>query len=169
MIPALALLGALGQHPETVRDYPDRVQPFDYEVTMGIPHNASKSGDTDASRMQSIEERNAALNKYLRPGQSPAERAIAIRMGKIEADRLKQFWTEDTHPRRHLGISSSGVSGVRLMPGNRIAVQFGGKGKWYTYRGGANSYDTSVEASRLVNSPSIDDALRGWWGKSHRI
>lgn len=169
MVPALALLEGLGPHPETVREYPDRVQPLDYDVTLGIPHNASKNGNLDASRMQSLDERNAALAKYIRPGQTPIERAMAIRMGKLEADRLVPFWTEDTRPRRPVGASSKAVSGVRLLPGNRIAIQFGGKGKWYTYRGGANSYDTSLEASKLINSASMEDSLRGWWGKSHRI
>ena len=49
--------------------------------------------------------------------------------------------------------------------------QFGGKGKWYTYRGGPDRYEASLAAQQLVTSPSIDRAIAkdGNWAITHKL
>ena len=160
------ILGGLS--PETAESYPNGS--FMYRVLGGLSFNPASTGDPDVGRSQSIEEHNEALNRYLRPGMDPMMRAWAIQKG-IEAERaLPSFWGE-SQPRRTMNAGSKAVSGVRINPDNTISVQFGNKGKWYTYRGGSNRYDASLEANRLMMSPSIDRAIGrdGSWSLTHKL
>ena len=161
--------------PGTVYRYPPRmVHVFDYGNILrdngGDPwlNRTLDVMEADALEMQNLEEHNAALNKYLRPGMTPAERQAAIIRGEKEERRLKGFWDEDRRPRRRTGIGSTAVSNVRI-DGNRILVRFGGRGKWYTYRGGKDAKATSHEARLLLSAPSIGRAINGTWGQTHQI
>ena len=85
--------------PGTVYRYPPRmVHVFDYGNILrdngGDPwlNRTLDVMEADALEMQNLEEHNAALNKYLRPGMTPAERQAAIIRGEKEERRLKGFW-----------------------------------------------------------------------------
>lgn len=73
---------------------------------------------------------------------------------------LESWWPgEDTKPRQDFHPSSSAVSDVRIMPDNTIQIRWGGKGKFYTYRGGSNPRESSEIAKELLTAPSIGRAL----------
>ena len=161
--------------PGTVYRYPpSMVHVFDYGNILrdngGDPwlNRTLDIGKADALELQEMQEHNAALNKYIRPGQTPSERRAAIIKGEREERTLKGFWDEDRRPRRKTGIGSTAVSNVRIE-GNYIKVRFGGRGKWYTYRGGKDAKGTSHEARRLLSAPSIGRAINGVWGQTHQI
>lgn len=99
------------------------------------------------------------------------------------------FPGEDTQPRKDFHPSSSAVSDIRIMPDNTIQIRWGGKGKFYTYRGGANPRESSEIAKELLTAPSIGRALPrngkrrhygkgtkgtadpniGWWGRRYAL
>lgn len=126
--------------------------------------------DAEAARMQSLEEHRAALTKYLRPGMNPIQMQWAVAKGAEEEKSLPQFWDE-TSPRRATRPTSNMMSGIRINPDNSISIQFGGKGKWYSYRGGPNRYEASREAQRLVTAPDIERELNrnGGWAVTHKL
>lgn len=127
-----------------------------------------------ASKMQTIEQHNNALLKYLRNGMTPKERHAAIMRGIAEEEALPEYW-DDKKPRVNYTPSSSVVKGIRVTPDNRVEVQFGSNGKWYTYKQHPDPYRASLAASRLINSDSIGRALCrkskkpgvGGWGRSN--
>ena len=104
---------------------------------------------------------------------------------------LESWWpNEDTKPRADFHPSSSAVSDIRIMPDNTISIRFGGKGKYYTYRGGSNPRESSEIAKELLTAPSIGRALPqkgryrhngrkdykgtpdaniGWWGRRYAL
>ena len=113
---ASRVLGATGS-PYTVSSYPTDVPDFDYGVQFipGPPQNNAllKRGPAQkAARMQTMEEHNRAVNKYVRPGMSPVERRWAIQKGLEEERQLLSFWKDD-RPRTSITPSSSAVSGDR--------------------------------------------------------
>lgn len=146
---------------------------FVYPVTY-IPgttaFNTVFGEDAEAARQQSLEEHRAALTKYLMPGMNPVQMQWAIQKGKEEEAALPQFWADD-RPRRSTRPTSNMMSGIRINPDNTISIQFGGKGKWYTYRGGTNRHDASIEAQKLVTAPDIEKALasNGSWSLTHKL
>lgn len=74
--------------------------------------------------------------------------------------QLESWWPgEDKQPRQDFHPSSSAVSDIRIMPDNTIQIRWGGKGKFYTYRGGTNPRESSEIAKELLTSPSIGRAL----------
>lgn len=172
------LANALGDKaPGTVYSYPDMHHTFDYGDILAVTADGSawnnhtfKDAFTDALEYQDIEDHNAALNKYIRPGQTPAERQAAIIRGEKEEKRLMGFWDKDRHPRRNAGAKSTAVSGVRIR-NNMVWVQFGGKGKWYAYRGGNTTRQAAHEAAKLLRSRSIGRAMNrnapGSWARTH--
>lgn len=167
-----------GAAPGTVSDYP-KPNKFIYNVDYvpGAPqNNAAYNGNPNprAMRMQTIQEHNRALNKYIRPGMSPLELRAAIENGKEEEQKLESFWTDDSRPRSNVRCSSSAVSDVHINPDGTLSVRFGGKGNWYTYRGGADPYEAAMAAHDLVTAPSLGRAINkktGWWsvGDHHKI
>ena len=94
----------------------------------------------EALRSQTLEEHNRALME----GGDAAERALV------------SWWpNEDGTVRQNPTPGSSAVSGVKILPNNKIQVQFRGGGKWYTYKGGKNPYEASMAAAELLQAPSI--------------
>lgn len=175
---ASRILGATGS-PYAASSYPTDVPDFDYGVVFdsrpgGEPslNRFLKRGPAQkAARMQTLEEHNRAVNKYVRPGMSPVERRWAIQKGLEEERQLLSFWKDD-RPRTSITPSSSAVSGIRINSDNTISVQFGGKGKWYTYGGGPTRFEASLAAKDLVTAPSIGRAINsktGFWGTTHRL
>lgn len=163
----------------TVADYP-KPRKFHYNVdwvNSDVPNeNANYKGNPDsrATRMQTIQEHNRALNKYIRPGMSPLELRAAIEKGKEEERKLSSFWTDDSEPRRPVRSSSTAVSDVHINPDGTLSVRFRQKGNWYTYRGGADPYEAAMAAHDLVTAPSIGRAINpvnGWWsvGDKHQL
>lgn len=167
-----------GAAPGTVADYPTpRKFVYDVDYIEGAPqNNALYKGypNSRAMRMQTIQEHNRALNKYIRPGMGPLELRAAIEKGKEEERKLDSFWTDDSHPRRAVRSSSSAVSDVHINPDGTLSVRFRDKGKWYTYAGGADPYEAAMSAHDLVTAPSLGRAINkktGWWsvGNNHKI
>ena len=166
-----------GPAPGTELDYPERTQQFIYDVQYDPAwktHNSVFDGNRKPMRMQTLDMHNRALNKYIRPGQNPFERRAAIERGIQEEKKLEEFWTDDVKPRNpDSRSSSSAVSGVRILPDNNIAIQFGGKGKWYTYRGGPTPYEAALEAHDLVTSNSLGRSMNRFnpasWGAKHKL
>lgn len=165
-----------GSSPYEADSYPDSKN-FYYDVYYfndGEPVNNAtldRAAAQKGARMQSIEEHNRAINKYIRPGMDPVERRWAIQKGLEEEKALESFW-DDSKPRVSLKPGSSAVSGIRINTDNTISVQFGGKGKWYTYAGGPNRFEASLAAKDLVTAPSIGRAINsksGFWGTTHKL
>lgn len=158
-------------------DYPPRRSSFDYRISYmpGPPQfNAAYNGDPEPMRMQTLDQHNRALTKYVKPGMNPAQVRWAIEKGKEEEKALPEFWSDDNSPRvKSARSSSSAVSGVRIRPDNTIAVQFGGRGKWYTYRGGATPYEAALAAHDLVTSRSLGRNMNRYnpasWGAKHKL
>lgn len=163
----------------TVADYP-KPRKFHYNVdwvNSDVPNeNANYKGNPDsrATRMQTIQEHNRALNKYIRPGMSPLELRAAIEKGKEEERKLSSFWTDDSEPRRPVRSSSTAVSDVHINPDGTLSIRFRKRGNWYTYRGGADPYEAAMAAHDLVTAPSLGKAINpvnGWWsvGDKHQL
>ena len=166
-----------GSHPDAVADYPERTIPFRYLVNYveGPPQfNADYKANPNprVMRMQTVKEHNAALNKYIRPGMGPLELRAAIEKGRQEEAELESFWTNNDRPRRDNHSSSSAVSDVHINPDGTISVRFRQKGKWYTYKGGADQYEAAQAAADLVTAPSMGRAInryKGDWALSHSL
>lgn len=165
-----------GSSPYEASSYPG-TKDFYYDVYYfddGEPVNnrtLDRAAAQKGARMQSIDEHNRAINKYIRPGMDPVERRWAIQKGLEEERALESFW-DDNKPRVRLKAGSSAVSGIRINTDNTISVQFGGKGKWYTYAGGPNRFEASLAAKDLVTAPSIGRAINsksGFWGSTHKL
>lgn len=172
---ASRILGATAS-PYAARSYPG-TKDFYYDVYYfddGEPVNnrtLDRAAAQNGARMQTIDEHNRAINKYIRPGMDPVERRWAIQKGLEEERALESFW-DDSKPRVKLKAGSSAVSGIRINTDNTISVQFGGKGKWYTYAGGPNRFEASLAAKDLVTAPSIGRAINsktGFWGSTHKL
>ena len=153
-------------------DYPSDgtfVYPVNY-LPGSTAFNTVFGEDAEAARQQSLEEHNAALAKYLRPGMNPLQMQWAIAKGAEEERALPQFW-DDLAPRRATRPTSNMMRGIRINPDNTISIQFGNAGKWYTYRGGPNRYEASREAQKLVTAPDIEKELNrnGGWSVTHRL
>lgn len=136
--------------PGAAFTYPGLTENFDYPINYvggDMPFNNSSIDRELAYRgavAQSLEEHNRALAA----GGTANEKA------------LQSWWPgEDVKPRVDFSPGSSAVSGVRILPNNKIQIQFRGGGKWYTYLGGNNPREASEAAKDLLMSPSIGRAL----------
>ena len=134
------LKGAAMTYPGLTREF---VYPITYVANSPTwVNNATLDRNIapEALRSQTLEEHNRALME----GGDVAERALV------------SWWpNEDGTVRQNPTPGSSAVSGVKILPNNKIQVQFRGGGKWYTYRGGKNPYEASMVAEELLTAPSI--------------
>ena len=113
----------------------------------------------DAARMQTIQEHNDTLLKYVRPGMTPVQLHDALEQGRKDERQLLSFWA-DSKPRKAYTPSSSAVKGVRITPDSRIEVMWGSNpNKWYTFRQFPNTYEASLEAQKLLMAPSLGRAV----------
>lgn len=130
-----------------------------------------------AARMQTKEEHNSALLKYIRPRMNPSQLHEAIQRGIEEEKNLDSYWA-DSKPRKEYSPSSSAVSSVRITPDGRIEVAWASKpGKYYTFRQFADTHEASLEAQKLLMCDSLGRAVMpakiaqkskkggnlGWW------
>lgn len=150
------------------KQYPTEFAPdryHNYQV-VNIPGAANMNqfgksySDTieEAGRMQTIQEHNDAIKKYIRPGMKPKELRAAIELGIADEKRLPQFWNE-SESRRPFKVSSSAITGIRLTPDARIQVQWKGKPTWYTFQQYPNTQEASLAAQELLKADSIGRAV----------
>ena len=134
------LKGAAMTYPGLTREF---VYPITYVAnspTWVENHTLDRNIAPEALRSQTLEEHNRALME----GGDVAERALV------------SWWpNEDGTVRQNPTPGSSAVSGVKILPNNKIQVQFRGGGKWYTYNGGRNPHEASMAAEELLTAPSI--------------
>ncbi len=117
----------------------------------------------EAARMQTLKEHNDAINKFLEPGQTPAQRAEAIRKGKQAEKELLSFWADKT-PRVNYTPSSSAVEAVRITPDNRVEVKWRHSKKtdndgFYTFLPSKDPFEASLAFQQLVTAPSLGRAV----------
>lgn len=183
----------------TAKTYPDDFVPTGYHNynvhwIPGSP-NMNAEGKTfaqlidEAGVMQTLDEHNAAIRQFVRPGMSPREEREALRKGQEAEKALPKFWNESSadvnKKRAQFSVSSSAVSGIRLTPDARIEVEWkGSPGTWYTFRSFPDTQKASVEAQKLLKADSIGRAVMpeaiaikanknnpgincGWWNKDN--
>lgn len=119
---------------------------------------ANKAIVDEAGIMQTLEEHNRALTKYLRPGMTPAEEYLAIQKGREEEKKLPQFWNESAS-RLPFTVSSSAVNGIRITPNGAIEVRWKSSPTWYVFQQFPNTYEASVAAQELLKADSIGRAV----------
>ena len=153
------------------KQYPEEFSPgwsHDYSV-INIPgdpnfnqHGKANAGVIDeAGRMQSLEEHNAAISKYVRqlpPNANPKMVRAALHRGLEEEKNLAAFWNE-SESRRPFSVSSSAVTGIRLTPDARVEVQWKGKPTWYTFKQYKDTHEASLAAQKLLQADSIGRAV----------
>ena len=126
-----------------------------------LAENALKSGDRNATRMQSKEEHARLID----PKQQPEYRLIekmppgpqkAAALNALEAKcKLREagevkYWTNDKRPRRPIAQSSSWVGDINFDPErNMITIALGDKGTSKTI------YGNEKEAADIVNADDI--------------
>ena len=140
----------------------------------GAPqHNARLDrSKSEAAYMQSEAEHNEALTYFLKRlprNATVAQVNEAIRKGVMKERELRKFWAGNRTLREYISPSSSAVSMIKIDPSNNIIVRFGNNPTNYTYRGGANPYESSKIAAQLALAPSIGQAVNGWWGQTYGI
>ena len=165
--------------PGAAMTYPGLTQNFNYAI---VPYSSKESWANNNGVQRGVAEKAAKA-------QSLEEHNRALMAGGPAAERMLQSWWpgEDTQPRENFTPSSSAVRGVRILPNNKIQIQFRDGGKWYTYRGGSNPREASEAAHALLTAPSIGRSLPrngrnrhdypgaegipdsevGWWGRNH--
>lgn len=117
----------------------------------------------EAARMQTLREHNDALTKFLKPGQTPAQREEALRKGKEAEKKLLSFWA-DKKPRLSYTPSSSAVEAIRITKDNRVEVKWRNSKKadndgFYTFLPSADPYEASLAFQQLVTAPSLGRAV----------
>lgn len=157
--PEASLEDSASKYPESTMQV--RVTP----VGDGVHNAMLQVGVADkAARMQTLREHNDALNQFLKPGQSKAERMEALRKGKQAEKELLSFWA-DKKPRVNYTPSSSAIEAIRITPENRIQVKWRGKPSkknpsgWYTFLPSATPFEASEAFKSLVMAPSIGRAV----------
>lgn len=129
--------------------YPGLTEAFEYPMVYAP--NAGGYANENASL-----DRNLTFRYPLAQTLEEHNRAVA---DGTEKQLESWFPGEDTKPREDFHPSSSAVSDIRIMPDNTIQIRWGGKGKYYTYRGGQNPRESSEIAKELLTAPSIGRAL----------
>ena len=150
------------------KNYPTEFSPTPFHTynVINIPgganynqHGKANSEVIDlAGRMQTLDEHNAAIQKYVRPGMNPKQMREALSRGLQEEKNLEAFWNE-SESRRPFSVSSSAVTGIRLTPDGRIEVQWKGKPTWYTFKQYPDTQAASMAAQELLQADSIGRAV----------
>lgn len=142
-------------------EYPNPQHTVQVEYLPGPPQLNAKRQDAiadKASRMQTLEEHNAALTKFIRPNQTPQQRALAIQQGVEEEENLLSYWY-DKGPRKNYTPSSSAIRAIRVTPDHRVQVQWGTSPKWYSYLPAGNAQKASEMMRELMMSRSLGQSL----------
>lgn len=144
--------------PGSAFTYPGLTDEFVYDVNFV---------DQDSPFMNETLNRELASRGAL--AQSLEEHNAALAQGGSAAEKFLESWwpTEDRQPRVNFTPGSSAISGVKILPNNKIAVQWKNRGKWYTYLGGNNPRESSEFAKELLTAPSIGRAVAARKGKKN--
>ena len=126
-----------------------------------LADNALKSGDRNATRMQSKEEHARLIDpkqqpeyrliEKMPPGphKAAALNALAAKCKLREAGEVK-YWTNDKRPRRPIAQSSSWIGDINFDPErNMITIALGDKGASKTI------YGNEKDAADIVNAEDI--------------
>lgn len=131
-------------------------------VSNGPNNNAWGKTNSDiidiAGRMQTLDEHNKAITKFVRPGMNPQQLRQALNMGLEAEKHLPAFWNE-SKSRIPFRVSSSAVSGIRLTPDARIEVRLGTSPKWYSYKQYPDTQQASLAAQQLLQADRIGRAV----------
>lgn len=164
----------VGRNDSQVTGYPEEFSPdyYHYYNVVNAPagqHNARGAHDPNVvlgGTMQTVEEHNAARNKYVRPGMSPSQLRAAINAGVEEEKKLPQFWAESkTRPQGKFSVGSSAVEGIRITPDGHVEIKWKGKPSktnpsgWYTFADFGDPQAASKAAVELMRMPSIGRAV----------
>lgn len=136
-------------HTVEVNYFPGKAQ-FNAMLQRGVAERAAK--------MQTLQQHNETLLKYLRPGMDAKAQHLAIMRGVADEEALPEYW-DDKKPRVDYTPSSSAVKAIRITPDNRVEVMWGSTPKWYTYKQHADPHAASMTAHQLITAPSIGRAL----------
>lgn len=102
----------------------------------------------EAAYRQTPQEHEELINKYVRPGMSPAQMMLAMAQGE-QLERLnKKYWNEQT-PRYDFSPSSSWISQVESLPDLGITRVTTDRGQSYYYP------QSTDEAGNFVTSDSL--------------
>lgn len=150
------------------KNYPTEFAPDAFHIydTSYIPGKANfnslgKAYDgiiSEAGRMQTLDEHNKAITKFVRPGMNPQQLRQALNMGLEAEKHLPAFWNE-SKSRIPFRVSSSAVSGIRLTPDARIEVRWGTSPKWYSYKQYPDTQQASLADQQLLQADSIGRAV----------
>ena len=116
-----------------------------------LAENALKSGDRNATRMQSKEEHARLIDPKLQPEYRLIEKMPPgpQKVAALNAGEVK-YWTNDKRPRRPIAQASSWVGDINFDPErNMITIALDDKGTSKTI------YGNEKEAADIVNAESI--------------
>ena len=146
------------------KNYPTEFAPDAFHIydTSYIPGKANLNSlgkayegiISEAGKMQTLDEHNKAITKFVRPGMNPQQLRQALNMGLEAEKHLPAFWNE-SKSRIPFKVSSSAVSGIRLTPDARIEVRWGSSPKWYTFKEYPDTQQASLAAKQLLQADSI--------------
>ena len=169
-----AALGGGAGDGYTPNGYPTEFSPkadHYYDLVTVAPgvHNTENMNDPNidlGGLMQTLEEHEQALNKYVRPGMTPKEKRVAMELGKQEEEAKTQWWLESfTRDNAKFNVSSSAIQGIRVTPDGHVEIKWKGKPPktnrtgWYTFGQFANPHEASKAAVELMHMPSIGRAV----------
>lgn len=147
------------------KNYPTEFAPDAFHI-YDVEHHPSETANQNslgkaymdtidiAGKMQTLDEHNKAITKFVRPGMNPQQLRQALNMGLEAEKHLPAFWNE-SKSRIPFKVSSSAVSGIRLTPDARIEVRWGSSPKWYTFKEYPDTQQASLAAQQLLQADSI--------------
>lgn len=155
---ASRILGASGMKGAAF-DYPKLDSDFWYDVdnVKDVNTTSINGRKTVLPALNGNTMSRADINAVL--AQSLQEHNRAVQMGN-EPDLLEWWPGEDTKPRRAIRPKSTAVDNIIIGDDGEIHIQWkGGRGKWYTYKGGDDIRQTTEFVKDLLTYPSIGRAL----------
>lgn len=155
---ASRILGASGMKGAAF-DYPKLDSDFWYDVdnVKDVNTTSINGRKTVLPALNGNTMSRADLNAVL--AQSLQEHNRAVQRGN-ETDLLEWWPGEDTKPRRSIRPKSTAVDNIIIGDDGEIHIQWkGGRGKWYTYKGGDDIRQTTEFVKDLLTYPSIGRAL----------
>lgn len=155
---ASRILGASGMKGAAF-DYPKLDRDFWYDVdnVKDVNTTSINGRKTVLPALNGNTMSRADINAVL--AQSLQEHNRAVQRGN-EPDLLEWWPGEDTKPRRTIRPKSTAVDNIIIGDDGEIHIQWkGGRGKWYTYKGGDDIRQTTEFVKDLLTYPSIGRAL----------
>lgn len=139
--------------------YPELTQDFVYDVDNVKDANTTSIGGKNTVMPAMNGTRMSRENIDAVLAQTLDKHNRAVKEGN-EQDLVEWWPGEDVRPRRTIHPQSTAISGIKIRDDGAIQIQWhGGKGKWYTYRGGDDIRETTEKVKDLLLYPSIGRAL----------